>query len=208
MALVPTEPRQRKALGAIIGAVAVAGLFWNFWLTGQKETLVAEEERLETLSLRNQQAQMMAVRGGADLEENLATFERHVRRLEELVPAAEEVPQLIVDVNTVARELGVEQLNLSPGPAEPGTAYTRRTYDTQWVGDYHSVGAFLARIASLQRIMTPIEFALEPYNGNATYPNMVAPVVVTFTLETFALPDADELAARAAAQAAATGGGQ
>ena len=187
MALLPQEPKQQKALGGIIAGVAVAALFWNFWATPKAEEIFTLEERVENLEDRNQNARIQAARGEEGLEENLATFERHIRRLEQLVPRAQEVPTLLVDMTTEAERLDIEPINFTPNPEEPGIAYNRVTYDVSWVGEYHAMGQFLASIASLSRIITPIGLQLEPYTGN-DYPQYVAPVLATFTIETYILP--------------------
>lgn len=188
MAIIPQEPRQQKALAALIGGVAVAGLFWNFWATPKAEEVLALTERVEELDGRNNAARIAATRGEQGLEENLATFERHVQRLEELVPRANQVPTLLVDINTEAERLDIEPISFVPNPEEPGVAYNRRTYDMVWVGEYHAMGEFLASIASLSRIITPIGLQLEPYQTPEQYPRFQAPVLATFTIETYILP--------------------
>jgi len=187
MAILPQEPRQRKALGAIVGAVAVAALFWNFWDTPTSDEIVTRTERVEQLEGQNRNARLAAARGEEGLEENLATFERHVRRLEQLMPRAQQVPTLLVDINNEAERLDIEQVSFTPNPEEPGVAYNRVTYDMAWVGDYHAMGQFLASIASLSRIITPIQLQLERYSNN-DYPQYQSPVLASFTIETYILP--------------------
>jgi len=187
MALLPQEHKQQKALGALLGAVAVGGLFWNLWATPKAEEVVEQRERVELLEGQNNAARIAATRGEQGLEENLATFERHVQRLEELVPRASQVPTLLVDINTEAERLDIEALSFVPGPEEPGIAYNRRTYEVAWLGEYHAMGEFLASIASLSRIITPIGLQLEYYTGT-DYPQFEAPVLATFTIETYILP--------------------
>jgi len=193
MALLPQEPKQQKALGGIIAGVAVAALFWNFWATPKTEEITTLTERIEQLEGQNQSARITAARGEQGLEENLATFERHVRRLEELVPRAEQVTSLIVDINNAAQRLDIEQENFTPNPEEPGIAYNRVTYDMAWVGEYHAMGQFLAEIASLSRIITPIQLQLErPPAGQ--YDQYESPVLATFTIETYILPSGTQAA--------------
>jgi len=187
MALLPQDPKQQKALGGIIGGVALAALFWNFWATPKSEEVVLLTEQVEDLESRNQNARIQAARGEQGLEENLATFERHIRRLEQLVPRATQVPTLLVDIGTEAERLDIEQTNFQPNPEEPGIAYNRVTYEVSYVGEYHAMGEFLASIASLSRIITPIQLQLERYTDQ-NYPRYESPVLATFTIETYILP--------------------
>lgn len=188
MALLPQEPKQQRWLLVIIAAVAAGGLFWNYWHTPKEEEVLALTERVESLEAQNQAARIAAARGMAGLEENLATFERHIARLEQLVPRAQDMPSLIVDISTQAQRLDIDQLRWVPNPEEVGASYTRRTFESAWVGEYHDVGRFLASIATLERIITPTQLQLVEYENPEEYPDLESPVLAEFTFETYVLP--------------------
>lgn len=188
MALLPQEPKQQRALVFLILAIAAAGLFWNYWQVPKDEEVERLTERIESLEAQNQAARIAAARGMEGLEENLATFERHIVRLEELVPRAQQLSSLIVNINTVAERLDISSLSFVPNPAEVGESYTRRTFESTWVGEYHAIGQFLASIASLERIITPTQLQLSQYDAPAEYPDLEAPVLAEFTIETYVLP--------------------
>ncbi|MFO8175842.1 MAG: hypothetical protein R6T96_16275, partial [Longimicrobiales bacterium] len=86
MALIPDDPRQRNAL--IIGILAAAGFyfFWSYWYQPAKTEVDEMAARLEQLDSENRRAQIIATRGGTELEERLAVYERHVGQLEALIP--------------------------------------------------------------------------------------------------------------------------
>ena len=58
------------------------------------------------------------------------------------------------------------------------------------VGEYHAVGRFLTEIASLRRIVTPKQIDISLYPQPETRPYLVSPIVATFRIETYVLPDA------------------
>jgi len=188
MALLPQEPKRQRALVVIILAVAAGALFWNYWQVPKQEEAAAITDRVESLEAQNQAARIAAARGMEGLEENLATFERHIARLEELVPRAQQLPSLIVDINTVAERLDIAPLNFVPNPPEVGETYTRRAFEYSWVGEYHAIGQFLASIASLERIITPTQLQLSRYDAPSEYPDLDSPVLAEFTIETYVLP--------------------
>jgi len=188
MALLPQEPKQQRALVVIVLAIAAGALFWNYWQVPKDEEVATLTDRIESLEAQNQAARIAAARGIEGLEENLATFERHIARLEELVPRAQQLPSLIVDINTVAERLDISPLSFVPNPAETGESYTRRTFEYTWVGEYHAIGQFLASIASLERIITPTQLQLSEYDAPAEYPDLESPVLAEFTIETYVLP--------------------
>ena len=189
MALLPSDPKQQKAVGVIAAALVGFYAYWSFLHTPRVEDLDLDREHLESLETRNQAARVQNLRGGvAELEDRAIEYERHVRRLEELIPASEEVAPLINDITLESRALGIRVLDLSPLPEEDGTHYTKSAYSLQVVGDYHEIGRFMAAIASASRIITPVGVTIEPYTG-APVGDHVAPILVSFEIETFVLPD-------------------
>jgi type IV pilus assembly protein PilO len=188
MALLPQEPKQQRALLLLIVAIAAAGLFWNYWETPEREEIATATERVESLEAQNQAARIAAARGEEGLEENLATFERHIARLEELVPRAQDVPGLITDLNLQAERLDLEGLGFFSNPEQPGVAYNLQTFDMTWLGEYHDVARFLAEIASFERILTPVQLQLAVPANPALFPDYEAPVQADFTIMTYVLP--------------------
>lgn len=187
--LIPDNPKQRNAMMA--GAVLLLLIypFHAFWYSGKREEVGAMQTRLERIEADNRRAQVVAARGGGNMDETMALYERHVAALEQLIPAAEEVAGLLDDVSERARRVGVEQNRFTPEPTETGAYYNRRSFEMAVVGEYHDIGRFLTEIASLPRIVTPVELDLVPWEQEAVYPDMIAPVLATFRIETYVLPE-------------------
>lgn len=190
----PTDPTQRNLM--LVGILLLAGIipFQMYYLTPRNETNDVVRERIEALDIQNRQAGVILARGGADLEERMALYERHVARLEELIPAQEEVPVLLDDIQNRARLVDVDVQALDPEPSEAAGPYNRTGYQMTVVGEYHSVGRFLTEIASLSRIVTPVQLDLALYSNAQTHPDMDYPVQASFRIETYVLPDQAALA--------------
>jgi len=188
VALLPQE--RPKQIALVVGLAALAGLygFHEYWYVPRAAEVEAVAARLDQLQDRNRQAQVAAARGGADLEERLSVYERHVARLEELIPSTEEVSALLSSVAMEARSSGVEVIVLNPGPSQPGAFYTRQTYEMAVIGDYHLVARFLTGVASLPRIITPVDMEIQPFAGNLPRSDMEAPITARFRIETYVLP--------------------
>jgi type IV pilus assembly protein PilO len=188
VALLPQEKPKQIAL--VVGLIALAGLygFYEYWYSPRAAEVETVSARLVQLQDRNRQAQVAAARGGVDLEERLSIYERHVARLEELIPQSEEVSALLSSVATEARLAGVEVVVLNPGPSQPEAFYTRQTYEMAVIGDYHPVARFLTAVASLPRIITPVDMEIQPFDGSILRDDMEAPITARFRIETYVLP--------------------
>lgn len=186
----PSDPKQRNALLVGVGFLLLLYPFNSFWYKKKQEELIALQARLESLDTQNRQARITSARGGGELEELMALYERHVAKLEELIPAAEEVAALIDDISDRTRIADVALNSIEPEPAETGAFYTKTSYQMAVIGEYHSVGRFLTEIASLSRIVTPVEVDISLYQQPNLYPDYVAPIIANFRIETYVLPAA------------------
>ena len=116
--------------------LALFYLFHSFWYSGQRAEVVVNQDRFETLEQQNRAAQITAARGGGEIEERLAAYERHVMTLEELIPASDEVPALLREITFQARQIiGSDPAQFRPEPDEPGEFYTLKAYQMQAIGD-------------------------------------------------------------------------
>ncbi len=193
MALLPKEKKQQKAVGVGVAALVLFYVFYSFWYTGKRDEVTAMQEHLETLETKNRTAQITAARGGGEIEERLAAYERHVMVLEALIPASDEVPALLRQITSEARRLiGTDPAQFRPEPDEPGEFYTKKAYQMQAIGEYHEVARFLASIASLPRIITPVDLTLTTYDNTQNLSDLENPVVADFRIETYVLPQAGD----------------
>lgn len=188
MALIPQERPKQIALMVIVVSLAALYAVYTYWYTPTVIEIEELEARVAQLETANRQAQVVAARGGAELEERLAVYERHVDRLEELIPEREEVPTLLNSMAMQARDFGVELSAMRPEPPQVGEFYTLQSYQVEVVGEFHDVGQFLAAIASLPRIITPVDLNVETFAGNTAREDMVAPVRADFRIETYVVP--------------------
>lgn len=189
----PSDPTQRNwMLGGLVALVLLVP--FHMYLLAPKQVENDEvRDHLETLDIQNRQAQLVLARGRDGLEARMQLYERHVQRLEELIPASEEVAVLLDDIQTRARAAGIDVQGLDPEPIETVGPYNTRGFQMTVVGEYHDVGRFLTEVASLPRIVTPGQVDVQLFSQPASRPNMDAPVQASFRIETYVLPDAATL---------------
>ncbi len=191
MKLIPQQKNQQVAFFAIILAVGALYGFHTYWYKGQQEELAAMEARLEQLEDQNRRAQIVATRGGRELEEKLALYERHLLRLEQLIPQSEEVPALLNSMAVEARQNRVELALMRPEDPQVGPYYTKQSYAIGVLGEYHDVGRFLTAIASLPRIVTPVDLdvAVSARASNREEEaEELSPVLAQFNIQTYVIP--------------------
>jgi Tfp pilus assembly protein PilO len=194
VALLPQDPKQQKAVGAIVLMFAALYGFHTYWYTPRKEEVDILRDRIDQLTNRNRNAQIAAARGGADLESRIALYRGHMGSLEQLIPATEEVPQLMRTISSQARSAGVSLSGLEPEADEVGEHYTKLTWRVSAFGEYDNLGRFLTSIASLPRIATPIDVELGPYPPPSGAPvEYENPVLASFRIQLYVLPQAGEL---------------
>ena len=179
MALIPDDPKQKQALAVIAVSLVVLYFANNLWYSGAMEAVEAEEARVENMQAQNRTAQALAIRAGQDTEERMALYERHIAQLEQLIPEEAEVAALVDQISLAGREVGVTVATLRTNPPEVGEFYTVQTFDMSVFGEFHDVGRFLTDIASLPRILTPMDVSVEEFVDprGSTFD---APVVVNF----------------------------
>lgn len=181
----PEDPAQQKRM--LIGVVPFLLVFGYWYFLHQGFVLEVDGMRthLESLEAANSQARMLAPRS-RQLEERLVELELHIGRLEQLVPRGEEVSRLLNTISVRADQIGVDLARFNPGNTDRGTHYNRRTFEMTVHGHYHDIARFLSQIGSLNRIITPINLSVIPYDVQDNQQRLEA----SFDIETYVLPDA------------------
>ena len=85
-------------------------------------------------------------------------IERQILELSKRIPEQDEIPTLLVQIESVAIDAGVEQFSITPGPPEAppngGGDFSRIPVTMTFLGNYEDLQDFLFRIRNLSRLMT------------------------------------------------------
>jgi type IV pilus assembly protein PilO len=188
MALLPKDPAQQKRLLIGIIPLVLAIVYYQFVHTKKAVEIADLETHYENLERTNATAKVLAEQGGPELERRLAMYEAHMKRLEELIPKREQVPELLNDMGRRAQLSSVEVTLMRPEGEEASPYYSRQSYEFGVKGTYHNVGRFLSEVGSLPRIITPTEFRLL---GTTLKDKQGAPLLnANFRIITYIVPDA------------------
>ncbi len=180
------QQRQMMLLAALgVGAVGY-GTYTHVYVP--RSAAVAElESRLERLEAQNATARQLTAREGrSEVERQLGLYREQLVQVEGLIPSSEELPDLLDAISAEAQRTGVELSLIQPVGASAEQFYTRRTYDLAVRGAYHEIGEFLTEIASLRRIITPINLSVTVMQAEPG--ETEAQLEAKFAIETYVLP--------------------
>lgn len=187
MARLPEDPRsQRRILGILLLAAGAVGFELLVHRPGRTE-LAAAERRVEELARRNELERSRT--GELDRRRaELESAERQLGDLQSLVPMRAETAEIYEEVATRAEAVGLELVSVTPSrdEAEAGAFYRRLRWELVVEGGSHDLGLFLARMASLPRLVRPEVRRIEGLERAGVERH---PVRATVTLETFVLAD-------------------
>lgn len=157
------EIDRKQLMMVITGAAVVAGvLFWMYWRTPQTERITVMQTSLDSIERRVAQARRDLARGTVeDLRQAIADYEASLRLMRVLVPTSNEIPTLLDDIRARAGRRNVRVAQFNPLSVEPGQPFDVHRFRLMVFGHFDAIGEFLADVASLERIMVPVELTLD-----------------------------------------------
>lgn len=168
-----------------IGLLLLLVLYWFFLLSPVRED-ISETERLID---EERQALQIAQTKLAQLEQTAAEAKRNNARLIELakmVPVENEVPSLLLQVQDLAAESGIEFMSISPNAPAGESELAPIPLSLTFTGSFFDVNDFLYRAEQLAagpgRLLASAEVGLAAEQSNAgTSPDLQ----VTITLDAY-----------------------
>ena len=151
--------------GEMLGSVGFPGV----GVKPRQAEIAAKKDSLAKLQAQVDSAKAELARGSIDdVKRRLEGYRSSLGLLRRLVPERNEVPNLLDDISQRAKIRGVQLSQVTPLPLEVGPPpYDTYKYSVAVVGHYDQIGQFLADIASLQRIIVPVDLALTVANASA-----------------------------------------
>ena len=163
MALLPSNQRDQIMLVVCIAALGLAGAYYMYLWSPKQEQLTTLAARVDTLQQSNETARREIASGtAAKLRAEADQYGRLLSIMRQLVPVANEVPTLIDQISTAARQAGLEIGDLTPLGVINGDVFDTYRYTMKVTGSYHRIGRFLANVGSLTRIVAPMNLSLLP----------------------------------------------
>lgn len=154
--------REQALVGSGIIAILLAAAFWWFIYTPRAATIAALSAHVDSVETDNRQARVTIARGTVQqLQTDAAEYQKNLDMMRELVPTSNEVPQLLENVSTAARRVGLDLASVEPVPVISGEQFDTYRYKVSVMGGYHELAEFLTNVGSLNRIMAPLGLDLK-----------------------------------------------
>lgn len=131
-------------------------------ITQAKDTITARKKTIDSLVALTDSAKKILAQGSVDdLRRRLEGYRSSLELMRRLVPDRNEVANLMDEISTRAKIRGVTVAQFLPMPTEPGPApFETYRYQYSIMGRYDQLGEFLSDVASLQRIIVPVDLTL------------------------------------------------
>jgi type IV pilus assembly protein PilO len=153
--------RQQALVFIAVLPVALAGAYWYFMYRATTQRLGELQSHTELVEKSNEHAKQDLAKGTPkQLQAEAERYSKNLDLMRLLVPSTNEVPLLLDQVSTAARQAGLEIGQVQPQPSIDGDEFDTYRYSVGVIGDYHQIGSFLANVGGLTRIITPVDVKL------------------------------------------------
>jgi type IV pilus assembly protein PilO len=186
-------PVPRYALCVAVAALVLAAL-WFFWLSNSSDQLA--NERNTEVALRADFTKKVGQAANLDLlKKQREQVQQYVTLLEKQLPSKAEMDALLSDINQAGLGRSLQFELFRPGQVSVKDYYAELPIAVRVTGRYHDMGAFVADVANLSRIVTLNNLAISPGKDGG--------LVMDATARTYRYLDEEEQAMQKKAAAAA-----
>ncbi|MDB5879969.1 MAG: pilus assembly protein PilO [Variovorax sp.] len=154
----PAVPRYALCVAVTL---LVVGALWFLWLTNSNDEL--EAERAKEVALRTDYQTKVAKAANLDLlKKQREQVQQYVTLLEKQLPSKAEMDALLSDINQAGLGRSLQFELFRPGQIDVKDYYAELPIALRVTGRYHDMGAFVADVANLSRIVTLNNVSIAP----------------------------------------------
>jgi type IV pilus assembly protein PilO len=186
VAIGPQNQRDQILTAIAIVALGLVGAYWYFVYAPKGADVDKLVAHVDSLDAENQKAKAQLAKGTVEqIRAEAAGFRENLALMRTLVPAGNELPALVEQVSTAARRAQLELNGLEPEPVIEGDMFDTYRYKIKLNGAYHDVAQVLANIASLNRIVAPMNLNLQLPQGTPRVVPGKQMLSTTFEIQTY-----------------------
>lgn len=146
-------------LCVLLFAAVVAGMYF-LMIQEQLDILEREQKKEQTLK-KDFESKAFRVANLDQYKLQMTEMQDSFGTLLKQLPRDTEVPGLIDDISSAALNAGLKLETIDPQAMRATEFYNELPIDIEVSGDYHEMGAFVSGVASLPRIVTLHDFAID-----------------------------------------------
>lgn len=147
---------------AVFAALLVATVVAAWWFDWRDQAALLEKRKSEEMQLRDDWTAKKKLAVNLDAYKlQLEETDRQFGALLKQLPNRAEMDSLLSDINQAGLGRGLQFELFKPGPDNVKDFYAEMPIDVRIVGAYHDLGAFAEDVASMSRIVTLSNVAIE-----------------------------------------------
>ena len=140
------------------------GVFVYFFCLPKYKTIYKLNQNYDKLEQQLAVAKIKS-RQPEKFRNNMKKVEKEYRRIMKALPEKEEIPALLAGISEAGQVVGLEFLLFQPKAEIKKDFYAEIPVSIQVAGNYHNVGLFFDRVATLPRIVNIEEIKMIPLKG-------------------------------------------
>jgi type IV pilus assembly protein PilO len=153
--------RDQILLMVIVLSLGAIGGYFMYMYGDKSQQIATLDTHVTALQTMNDKVKTDIKSGAFERARREALrYEKNLVVLSRLVPSSNEVPALLDQVSTAARRAGLELQDVAPAGPQPGEEFDTYKYKLGVMGGYHEIAQFLTNIATLDRIVAPMNVNL------------------------------------------------
>lgn len=162
------------------------------------KVIKVQENELNGLKSKHQQKEnelinIISMRPKLDaLRKSMDELNVQLQMLRSKFPDTEEIPQIIREITTVSRKVGIATIRFIPQKSVEREYYCENNYLMSVVGSYHNLGRFFAELANFDLIVNLSKVSIRTNPGvqqsillNEEHESGVETITASFNLTTF-----------------------
>lgn len=159
----PEKPRDQVMIVLCVVFLGLVGVYYMYFWSDKQSALAVIQTHVDTLLVHNEEAKRETAKGSATkLKAEAEEYGKMLAIMRQLVPTANEVPTLMDQISTAARQTGLEIGDFAPMDKTTGELFDTYKYKMAVTGSYHRIARLLDNVGSLTRIVAPMNLSLTP----------------------------------------------
>jgi type IV pilus assembly protein PilO len=194
----------RLGIAPVLCALVFGAYAYFLFMPARVERVAAREQQLQ---LQRRLAEVRAVAGNEEqVKAEIASLGRRLKWAIRQLPNGKELPGLLTDVSSLAKNAGLDVKSFRPGGEVHRAFYAEVPIDLEFTGRYHDIARFFDDVSQLPRIVNIGEMEVKISRENETDTFLaVSGKATTFRFIDDATPAADAAAAPGSAGAMGAG---